>query len=377
MFKLVFTLQNDLRRLASTRWKWLVLILICIIYIITWKGFIKNYLPLKKNVLIGEQLVGRVSPQIDPEIPLLSTWGYDSQFFWALAVDPLLRDTAIRKSIDSPGYRSQRILLPFLTWCVVRDPAYIIYGLWAWICIGLVLGIAAVIRLCRFFQIPSLIPLIFFVFNPGVVLALVHPMSDTLASGLFLMGLAFWVKDQKWVAALFFALACLTREFMAIYIFFIVVHNLWTTEKIRLKTNLSLGLAIIPILLWQYFIKLNFGSWATEGSLRNFDWPFLGTVKAVLSQGLMDLDVVGALCLHTLCILMIFNCFKMKKQFLGFMTWSSALLMCVSGEAIMESDWAYTRVSILLIVLCILTLFQQDKTHREWHENDVPDRKNS
>jgi hypothetical protein len=365
MNKLVCLLKNDLSRLSSLRWKWLVLILICIIYTITWKGFIKNYFPIKKNLLIGEQIVGRVSPRIDPEIPSESPWGYDSQFFWALAVDPMLRDTSLRKSIDSPGYRSQRILLPFLTWCVVRDPAYIIYGLWSWICIGFIIGLIAVVKLCRFFQIPSLIPTIFFASNPGVVLAFIHPMSDTMASGLFLMGLAYWLKDQKWFAALFFVLACMTREFMAIYLFFIVLHNVWTNQKINVKTILPLALAVIPVLLWQYVIKLNFGTWATVGSLRNFDWPFAGTIKAVLAQGLLDLDVLGALCLNTLCMVMIYSTFNRSKQFLGFMVLSSALLMCISGEAIMESDWAYTRVSILLIVLSILTLFHQNISQLE------------
>lgn len=50
-------------------------------------------------------------------IPRCGPYGYDGQFYAALATDPFLRSPETVKALDAPGYRASRILLPMLAWC--------------------------------------------------------------------------------------------------------------------------------------------------------------------------------------------------------------------------------------------------------------------
>ena len=43
-------------------------------------------------------------------------WGFDGQFYAEVGLDPLLRDPQLGTALDSPTYRSRRILMPWLAW---------------------------------------------------------------------------------------------------------------------------------------------------------------------------------------------------------------------------------------------------------------------
>ncbi|MEP7322086.1 MAG: hypothetical protein ABI761_09205 [Saprospiraceae bacterium] len=362
--RLVTDAHADLLFIFKSKWKLVVFALIGVIYLICWASIRKTvHTPLKSNLLIGERLVGRASLIIDPEIPLLSPYGYDSQFFWALSVDPFLQNNFIIKSIDSPAYRSQRLLLPFLTWSIIRNPANIIYGLWFWCLIGYGLGFVSIIKLCNHFNISAIVPLSIYTFNPGMVIALIHPMSDVLATGLFLFGLSQWINSKKWIACLFFMLACLAREYTAVYIFSIAVFTCWTKRSINIKQILPLIISGIPMVAWQIYIRWNQGVWASSQLIHGFDWPFLGTFKYLrrnMKGNFISKDLIGAICLHLACILVLLNLNGMKKNLLLFLTISNAVLLTFSGEAIMESDWSYVRGSILFVTFTSMVFLMQE-----------------
>jgi len=354
-------LTRDLESMMQSRWRWFVIVILAFVHCLSLKGLVKErHLPIKTNLLIGQNLVGRISPEVDAGIPLLSPWGYDSQFFWALSLDPLLRNNEIKNSIDAPPYRSQRILLPLLTWSAIRDPAKIIYGLWFWNLIGYILGLIGVYKICLHFNISYVIPLLFYAFNSGILISLVHPMSDILASGLFFFALSFWLKNKKIAAMILFSLACLAREFIAVYIFFIALHQVLISKKLEFKFIMPLALSCLPMILWQIGIRLNLSGWSFNGSVGNFDWPFLGTIKAWIANWFdarSPKDVIGALCIHALSVLFIYKGYAKYKSLLWFLVSVSAALMCLSGKAIMESDWSYMRVSILLVTLMTMVIF--------------------
>ncbi|MEO5582890.1 MAG: hypothetical protein ABIR66_09370 [Saprospiraceae bacterium] len=362
--RLIDIALTDLQFIFKSKWKVVGLVLFGVIYLICWAGIRKTlYTPLKSNLLIGERLVGRASLSIDPEILLLSTYGYDSQFFWALSLDPFLQNSFIKKSIDSPAYRSQRILLPFLTWATIHDPANIIYGLWFWCLVGYGLGFISIIKLCSHFNISATIPLFMYTFNPGMIISFIHPMSDVLATGLFLFGLTQWVNDKKWISCLLFILACLAREYTAVYIFSIAIFIWWTSRSINLKRIIPLAISGVPMIIWQIYIRWHQGVWASSQLIHGFDWPFLGTIKYLMRnmQGnFMSKDLIGAICLHLACILVLLNLNGMKKNLLLFLTIASAGLLTFSGDAIMDSDWAYTRASILFITFTSMAFLTQE-----------------
>jgi len=53
--------------------------------------------------------------------------GYDGQFYAQMAVDPLLRNPAIDRALDRPGYRAHRILFSWTAWVMgLGRPAWIL-----------------------------------------------------------------------------------------------------------------------------------------------------------------------------------------------------------------------------------------------------------
>ena len=45
-----------------------------------------------------------------PHAQETNSWGYDSQWYATLAVDPNLRNPELQNSLDAPSYRARRIL---------------------------------------------------------------------------------------------------------------------------------------------------------------------------------------------------------------------------------------------------------------------------
>ena len=71
-------------------------------------------------LFLGETLY---HPDAFEGIPRCGRYGYDGQFYAALATDPFLRSHDTVKALDAPGYRASRILLPMLAWCAALGNA--------------------------------------------------------------------------------------------------------------------------------------------------------------------------------------------------------------------------------------------------------------
>src|SRR5439155_705441 len=99
--------------------------------------------------------VGREGPGQrfwDQSPPLVDGYGYDGQFYYYLARDPLLRGGA-PTYLDAPGYRYQRILLPALSALLaLGQPAWIGWTLLLTNLLGLALGIWAGLRIVDHFR---------------------------------------------------------------------------------------------------------------------------------------------------------------------------------------------------------------------------------
>ncbi len=356
-FTLFFT---DTRRL-------IIILLLIFWYACSWREIVRfPYLPIKNNLMIGQNVIGSLSMTIDPEIPLNSPVGYDSQYFWALSLDPSLRDSTVIAGMGaSAAYRSQRILLPFLTWCIIRDPSHILFGLWFWSFVGIILGAIGVIRLCKYFNIYSIGPIAFFIFSPGMVIASVHPMSDALASGLVLLAWSYWVRRQTWICAFIFALACLTREFSVFMIGILVSYTVLIDKLNVLARVLPLLISIIPAILWQYYIYLQLGS---SGSIitNNYSFPFVGTIDSWNSyiHHRVDLeDFLAAVFIHLSCFAALILWYKSWKQELIYVLIASAAFISICGQSIMEDNFGSSRIAILYSIILSMALFSKNENH--------------
>jgi hypothetical protein len=157
-----------------------------------------------------------VHPGAASDVPVTAhSAGYDGQFFYRLALDPLTRRVTARGvTLDNPPYRQQRIGYPALTWavatvtrlptpvCLLAVNAAAVVGL-GW------LGIAFSRRLGRSEWWGLALAA-----TPAALLGLARDLGEPLALALLLGGLLLWLGERRWWAALAFSASALTRETM-------------------------------------------------------------------------------------------------------------------------------------------------------------------
>ncbi len=144
---------------------------------------------------------------------LVDSDGYDGQFFYRLARNPLTAkavDYGIR--LDNPSYRQQRIFYPVLAWMFSAGGGPALP--WVLIAINLA-GLAAVAwlaaRLARAAGRHHLYGLAI-AFSPALLLCLARDLSEITALALLLAGLYCAANRRRALTALFLVLAVLTRE---------------------------------------------------------------------------------------------------------------------------------------------------------------------
>lgn len=303
----------------------------------------------KKALLVGKNLVGRLSKKLDPSIPVDSPWGYDSQFFWAMSNDPLIRNPEVTAALDSPSYRYQRVFLPLLVWLTPGHVTDIPYRLFFWGIAGLVLGLFAAYKLAAEWKAPAYVAMAVFITNPGVVFATLHPMADVWAAALTLLGLLFWFKGKARAAGVVFALACLAKETTAFVPGALLLYDVISERKLRLGKTAPLYLCAIVLLLWQGYIRWKLGVWSVEQSSRNFDLPCVATVKVLLSTRALP-DKLFAFMISALSLYAIVR-IRWPRTPLEALVITQAFLMATAGIAVVEAWRGYARASILFVVL--------------------------
>jgi hypothetical protein len=179
------------------------------------------------------------------------TWGYDGQFAYYIALDPLNAPPWM----DHDAYRYQRILYPALVWVFSLGGQPVLIP-WVMIAINLVCILAATWLLSGMLAkrgVPAWVTLSF-VFFIGVFVALRGNLLEPLAISLSLLGLAFTYRERWLWAGIAFALAVLAKEMALAFLLGVVAWlllrqtppSVW--EKLR-----SLSLRVIPQFLRSSF----------------------------------------------------------------------------------------------------------------------------
>lgn len=309
--------------------------------------------PIKRALLVGENLVGRLSRTVDPTIPIESPWGYDSQFFWAISMDPFLRHPHVAQSLDAPSYRYQRIFFPFLVWAVCPSVSLVPYCL-MWVNLaGWVVGALAVVSLSRHYRVDWKLPVFMFAANAGIVFSLIHPLADLWATTLVLLALSCWVDGRHLWAGVCFALAGLTKETTVLVPVSIVLFNLVRKRIWFGKENVVLGVAVTPMLAWQAFLHHALGVWAWQQSVNNFDYPYLAVVRVAarsLGRDAFTAAMTLLLCLFTIVI------GPPWGQLVGMLAYVQAVFFSFLGPAVLEGIGSSSRASILFYLFFVFSI---------------------
>jgi hypothetical protein len=214
--------------------------------------------------------------------------GYDGQFYYALARDPLALDPATRAAIDTPAYRAQRVLLPALAWAASGGGST---GALEWAIPALNLAGAALLALAvaliargrgapAWFGVGAGLLL-------GVLLAALRDLTEPLA--LAALALAILARERSRPAAwgALAAAACLGRESLAIAVAAILLVDL---VQRRWPLAAAGAAALAAAAGWQLWLRAHLGTAGVmSGGPDTFSAPLEGPLHHIRVLDRLDL----------------------------------------------------------------------------------------
>jgi hypothetical protein len=318
-----------------------------------------NIWPPKEALLVGRNLVGSLTKKLDPSIPVVSDWGYDSQFFWAISIDPFMKNDAVVQSLDSKSYRYQRVLFPLIVWLLPGDVNTVFYRLHIVNWIAWLAGLVLMYQLSRHFAVSWKMMLLFYVLNPGMIFSLIHPLADLLATVFLLAGLLLYLKRRCPGAGILFALAGLTKETSVIVPGLIVIHHILRREW-RFQNIYILIFSMVPVLAWQMVIYHRFHVWPFQESIGNFSYPYGATIFILTRFFKSPVSISDALAAAGISFLSLYMILRIRwpQNLMATLMLGYALFISVAGVSIMEGIGSSGRLCILFLLLFPLMQIQ-------------------
>ncbi|HVN75586.1 MAG TPA: hypothetical protein VMT19_04660 [Thermoanaerobaculaceae bacterium] len=190
------------------------------------------------------------------------SYGFDGQFFFALAKDPSLRPQTVAL-LDAPVIRARRIGFPLAAWLlspVTGGPAYAML-------VVLALSSAATVWILQaiaerngshpalILSVPLALPL---------ALSMELVTCELTASALLVAAVAAERCRKPLPATILLGLACLTKEVIAVAILSFVISAALTRRFARAAAYAT---AIVPLALWQVYLASHLGLRTEGGSL--------------------------------------------------------------------------------------------------------------
>jgi hypothetical protein len=179
--------------------------------------------------------------------------GYDGQFYYYMAVDPLHASV----HMDNAPYRYQRILFSMAVWALSLGGRPELVAWWLLI-LNVVGALAGTTALALLLERRGLSPWFSLAFGLyfGQLASITHDVPDGLAAG-FVVFAALAADRERWKeAALWLAIASLTRETTLIFAAAAALDALVLRRWGRAALMLAAG---VPLLLWLLTLRLLFG----------------------------------------------------------------------------------------------------------------------
>jgi hypothetical protein len=235
-------------------------------------------------------LVGRhfaTPSQLPPGIPVAPTYGYDGQFFYRLALNPVnFSHVAYGIRVDQP-YRYMRIGYPWLTWLVsvgqhVLVPVMlVVINIVAIGAVGYLGGVFA--RQGGRHALAGLVLPAYF----GLITSLSRDTAEPLAAACLLAGLLAIRARHPLLAGLILAYGALTRETVMVAVAAVaIVRVIGVVRRPRSvrpgREDLAWAWPAAVFAAWQVVVKLAVGSFPLlddEGN--NTGKPFITPLEAV------------------------------------------------------------------------------------------------
>jgi hypothetical protein len=247
-------------------------------------------------VLFGRHYVQYTHPPAGA--PIRSPFGYDGQFYWIQANDPLLlrNSTLANLHHTAPGYHLQRPAYPALAYVFAGGQRSAL----PWTMLGV--NVAAVLAITAAFA--------FYVrrrgwscwwalaigLTPGLLMPTLRDLSDPLAIAAMLGGLLAWERERPWLAAASLTIGALAREPMIVAPVAVAVDAGWNWWKVRREPHAlgdtlrrawpAVAIPVAAFVAWQVYIhgRYSLGAAASNGPVLPPFKDFVNEIRYALKH---------------------------------------------------------------------------------------------
>jgi hypothetical protein len=237
---------------------------------------------ISRFILVGRHFA--TTSQLPPGMPVAKTYGYDGQFFYRLAVNPLnFHTSAYGITMDRP-YRFMRIGYPAITWLVSAGQHSLVPAMLVAVNIAAIaamgwLGARFALDGGRHALAGLLLPGYF-----GIVTSLSRDTAEPLAAACLLAGLLAVRARRPVLAAFFLAYGALTRETVMVAVAAIAIVRVIGMLRGRVRPGRDDLAWVVPaaaFAAWEAVVRLATGTipLLADGG-RNAGTPFIAPVQA-------------------------------------------------------------------------------------------------
>jgi len=355
-----------LRRAACAVWLPPLVALVFWGLFIEWVAAVRWHGDVRPLLCVGEWQ----QPPALARIGRIGPYGYDGQYYAAIAADPLLRSPETVTAIDAPAYRATRILVPLGAWLLALgkpERAVICYQLLCWA--G---ALAAVWLAARWLRDEGHAPAwaLLLVWSVGFVASVVRSTPDAAALALMLAAL-FSHRNGRFGGALAFACAAaLTRETAWLAAAGMAFAELRQRRFVRAAVLASLPAALV--LGWQWILIHALHLPSANVAAEAFSLPLRWLPEKLVAIAHSDGRIASVEFLGLLSVLAAFV--ALALLIVRLRSWAAAeaafalfgALAAVLSFAVMVEIWAYGRAVIALPFLAIIVAQRQRPGARRW-----------
>ena len=292
--------------------------------------------------------------------------GYDGQWFYYIARDPLLRAPDPTSYLDLPAYRYARILYPALAWTVaLGQPAAIPWAMLAINVLAAVGGAVACYDLLRQLGVNRWLVL-GFAFSPPVMLGVSAMLAEPTSMALVVAGLALALRSRHRLAGVVLALAVLAREPCLLVPLGLGLYALGRLDWRRAAAYL---LPLSVPALWHLWILAKLGALPSWQSPPNFGVPFsgayyrlgllLGWHGPLYDEPIPTTNVFGeSVIIIASCLILVVGLVKIleRRDAFAWLLWLQALLALGTTPVVWMDLYSYGRVLGLVYFMYALML---------------------
>jgi hypothetical protein len=296
--------------------------------------------------------------------------GYDGQFFFVQAQDPLLLHSWTVASLKTAGcaFRLQRMAYPVL--------AFVLGGgrMSALPTSMLATNILVLVGGCVAFAVyahrrnwPTKWA-VALTLMPGMLLPALRDLSDPLATVSVVTGVLLAQSRRRWAAALALTIAVLTREVMMVVVVAVALHAVfqaWTQrpggrwQTVLVHSWPQIALPTAAFLTWQAWITLRTGGFVGSPSGGFPVWNLIQEIHWSLSSGLPLYGVWDTVYVILIAVAVVLSAWSLVRR----RTLVAAAAVAASLGVLVPTfgdSWSDTRLSAPLFALLLIDGLQHE-----------------